>query len=123
MRKVHHIQKLYTLGEVGKKYHVPLSAVYEWGAKIRKVYYADGRKNGFIPIPTDKKYLQFGFPDYLVDMFPEVPSIDEAPEMRIMLPDMDGEMHEVVYEPREAERQVTTKKVSDFLNSATNPEE
>lgn len=69
-------EKMYTLGQIAKKYRVPLSKVYAWAEKVRKIYGAWGRVSGIVPIPHDP-YERHGFPESLVDLFPNLPILKE----------------------------------------------
>ncbi len=65
----HMKEKLYTVGQIAKKYHVPLSTVYEWLLHVGKKYNGFGRKSGLVPIPN-APYGRSGMPESIVNLIP-----------------------------------------------------
>ena len=67
------MKKLYTVGEIAKKYKVSLSEVYLWSSKIKFLIGGRwGRQKGIIPIENDC-FARNGFPESLVKIFPKTP--------------------------------------------------
>ena len=66
--------KLYTAGQIGKKYKVSLKKVYKWKLELYKVSKLHGDRGlGIIEISGDP-YSRCGIPEKLVQLFPNVPS-------------------------------------------------
>ena len=66
------MEKIYTVGQIGKMYKVPLSKVYAWVRLIRKNNKWIGRGMGIVEIPDDP-YHRYGIPESLVNIFPNIP--------------------------------------------------
>jgi len=101
---------IYTSGQIGKRFHVPLRVIYDWRIKINRSFHAFGsRSGGAFPIPGDS-YHRYGFPEWLVNYFPQIPL---PPKQGI---GVIGHQQLVNLQLRNAD--ITTLKVCAIVNAA-----
>lgn len=64
--------KLFTVGQIAKKYKVPLANVYKWTSEIQKKAEILDSGHGVIWMPNDP-YNRMGMPEKIVELFPNIP--------------------------------------------------
>jgi hypothetical protein len=66
------MEKIYTMGQIGKLYKIPLCKVCAWARLIKQNEKWMGRGMGIVEIPNDP-YYRYGIPESLVKIFPNLP--------------------------------------------------